>query len=322
MYPLKIEGALVKEESSYGSDPTPTAGANAIRGVGRLWPAITPEAAFPNMREEELSNSLIGVAPGPSAGQLVNFDWRLPLRGAGAAYSSSTPVRPEADPFLRASGFSRTHVDTGSSESVSYAFADTSHSSAAAYLYAAGKRFVVLGMRGNMTLEGAVGQPAFARFALQGMLAGVTEASVPSMTLTSIIAPVMKGIALTLTPSGQSAWTPKVPGFELTTGHAVDRADDVNAADGVEGFFIGATEPRFSFTPRTKDLTTYDAWVYAQSRLIHTLDATINPSVQYNRLVIDCDDARLLNPPQPAEDGNFAASRMEYMLRHLILRFN
>jgi hypothetical protein len=321
MYPLRLEGLLIKEESTYGTDSVPTAGANGVRGTGRLWPALSSEFAFPNLREDVVSNSLVSVAPGLAYGQTMNIDWRVEVKGAGAAYSSVTPVRPEVDPFLRCCAMSRTHVDTVSSESVSYALADTGHVGATVYAYAGGKKFVVVGCKGNQTLEGSAGVISHIRFQLQGMLTSVTEASVPAITYSSVNPPAAVGLSLAIVPSGQSSWTPRVPGFELSTGHTIDRLDDFNSADGIEGFFIGDSKPRFSFTPRTKDLTTYDAWTYAQSRLVHTIDATIG-TAQYNRLDIDIGLAYLMNQPQPAEDGNFAASRKEYMLRDLVLRFD
>lgn len=321
MYPLRIEGLLVGEESQYGVDPTLVAATHGVRGVGRIWSALSPEFAFPNLREDTVSNSLVGVAPGPAHGDIVTIDYTVQLMGAGAAYSSSTPVRPECDPLIRACAMSRTHVDTGSSESVSYALADTSHASVTAYVYAGGKRFVVVGIRGNMTWNPTAGGLGQIRFTLQGMVTGVTEVSVPTITYDSVIPPAAVAMGLAIVPSGQSSWTPRTAGFEVTTGHTLDRHDDVSGTDGIEGYFIGDTKSRLTITARAKDLTTYNAWSYAKSRLVHTIDATLG-SVQYNKVDLDVGLAYLVSPPQPTEDGNFAAYTLEYMLRDLVLRFD
>lgn len=321
-YPLRLEGLLARIESSYGVDPTPAPETHGVHGVARIWPSLAGEFAFPNLNEDVVSNSLIGIAPGVAYGQLMTIDYRLRVRGAGVAYSSSTPVRPEVDPFLIAGGMSRTHVDTGSSESVAYAFADSGHGSITTWAYGGGKLFKISGIRGNWTLAPTAGALADLRFVGQGILTSITETAVPSITYSTVAPPASVAMALAIVPSGQSSWTPRAAGFELTSGHTIDRLDDVNGSEGIEGFEIGATNPRLSFTPRTKDLTTYNAWTYAKSRLVHTIDAVWNTAVQYNRLKIDINNAHLIAPPGHETEGNFAASRLEYLLRDCTLRFD
>ena len=40
--PLRLTGLLVKEEDTYGTDPTPTIADNGVRASGELWTRITP----------------------------------------------------------------------------------------------------------------------------------------------------------------------------------------------------------------------------------------------------------------------------------------
>lgn len=318
--PLRIEGLLVKEESTYGTDPTPTAADNGVRGVGRIWTALDSEYVFPNRREDVVSNSLIKVAPGTPAGRVVSIDYTVQLMGAGAAYSSSTPVRPECDPLIMACGMSRTHVDTGSSESVTYALADSGHSSCTIWAYAGKKLFKVVGCRGTWTWSPQAGGLGQISFQLQGMLSTApTNSTVPSITYDSTVPPAAVGMSLALNPG--SSWSPAVSGLEISAGCQLQRMDDVNGADGLEGFFISAQAPIVSFQPRVVDLTDYSAYSLAAAATAHTIDCTLG-STQYNRVDLDVNAAYLTNDPGFAEENEFAAWSAEYECLDMALVFD
>lgn len=321
-YNLRIEGLLVEEESTYGTDPTPSPSTNGIRAVGRIWPAVGSEWAFENTRADVLSNSLVGVAPGPAYGRIVNLDFQTQLMGAGAAYSSSTPVRPDIDPLLVSCGMARTHDDSGDSESVTYDLVDTGHLSCTVYAYAGGKLFRIVGCRGTWTWNPLAGQLGVIRWQMQGMLsAAPTEASVPAITYDSVIPPAAVGMGLALTPDGESAWSPNTAGLEIMCGQELERLDDVNGADGLEGFEIVATNPMVRFVARTPDLSDYAYPTYSQNRLVHEIDLQLG-TTQYNRVIADIDLAYLANEPGNEEEGRLAGSRFEYMARDMQLVFS
>lgn len=319
---LRIEGLLAKIEATYGTDPTPVAGTDGVRGVGRIWGALSHEWAFPNMREEVVSNSLVGVAPGTPKGRLVNIDYTVQLMGAGAAYASGTPVRPECDPLLMACGFARTHDDSVGTEKVTYDLADTGHSGVTVYAYAGGKLFKVTHCRGNMTWTPQAGGLGQIQFQLQGLLsAAPTETAVPAITYDSAVPPPAVSMGLAVVPDGGSSWTPRAAGLEITTGHTISRLDDVNSADGIEGFFLSRTEPTLSFQARAVDLTDYPVYARAADRTVQTIDATLGDT-QYNRARLDIELAYLSGDPSPADEEGFAAWQLEYQLRDLQLEFD
>jgi len=320
---LKIEGFTFKEESSYGTDSTPAPGDDGIRVVGRLWPSIQPEWAFPNRREDVLSNSLVKAPPGEPAGRIVSFEVVVELKGAGAAYSSTTPVRPEADPLLIACGLARTHVDTSSSESVTYAQAATGHGSGTAYVYAGGKLFKIVGCRGNVRWPITAGEQGRLRFRFSGMLSTTpTEVSVPSITYDSVKAPVAKAMALAIVPSGGSSWSPSFRSAELDAGFEVVQLDDANATDAIEGFFITDMDPRFTLQARAEDLSDYNPYSEGEgTKTAHTIDLTLGDT-QYNRVKLDVDAAYLDGDPPGEEDNQHAAWRLEYECQDSALVFD
>lgn len=320
--PLRLRGLLAKEESVYGTDPTPTTSVNGVRTVGDVFGAISPEFVFPNRREDVTSNSLIKAPPGTPRGRIATLDFEVELKGAGSAYSSSTPTRPEIDPLLRACGMSRTHVDTGSSESVTYAMADSSHSSCTIWGYGGGKLYKIVGCRGSFTWNIAAGGLGRIRFQLQGMLSTApTNVASPSITYSSVESPAAVGISLAVVPNGSSSWSPEVGAIEVMSGGEFVRLDDVNAADGVSGFYAPTLNPVVRIPARVEDLSTYGAYAHAASALDHTIDLTVG-STQYNRVDLDVNAAYLTNDPGHGEDQGFAAYDLEFECQDLALIFD
>ena len=103
---IKIDGLLAKEESVYGTDPTPTIIANGVRVVGRLWAQLGDEFAFPNDREDVASGGLTEPIPAIPRGHTINLDFSVELKGAGVAYATGSSV-PEVDPLIVSCGLAR-----------------------------------------------------------------------------------------------------------------------------------------------------------------------------------------------------------------------
>lgn len=320
-YSLKLQAVSVEEEVTYGTDPTPTAG-EAIRVVGFIWPGMSFEYAFPNKRDDVFTNSLVPVAPGIPAGRICALEFEVQAIGAGAAYASATPVRPDMDALLMACGLSRTHDDSAGTESVSYALADTGHKSCTIWAYAAGDLFKVVGCRGNVVWDCTAGNLGKMRFTMSGMLSTApAETAVLAGTYDAVIPPAAKGMSLAIVPSGGGSWTPRAARFSVTPGNRIARLDDVNSSDGIEMFSIVGREPRFNLTCRKPDLSDYTLYARSLSRVLHTIDATLG-STQYNRVDVDINAGYLINDPTPGEENELASVDLEYELQDLVIRFD
>jgi hypothetical protein len=290
--------------------------------VGRIAEALSHEYAFPNKREDVVSNSLVPVTPGIPRGRIMRLEFIVQLIGAGAAYASGTPVRPDVDALLRACGLSRTHVDTGGSESVSYALADTSHSSCTIWAYTGGDLLKIVGCRGNPTWEMLAGGLGQIRFEMMGMLSTApAETGVISGTYDAVVPPANVNIGLTVTPSGGSGWTPRVSRASCTPGNRIVRLDDVNSADGIESFEIADRAPRFTMTCRKPDLTDYTLYARSLAQTAHAIIATVG-STQYNRVDLDIAAAYLMTDPGWSVEDGFVNNELEYQLQDMIWRFD
>lgn len=310
--PLRLDGLLAKEESTYGTDPTPTVGDDGVRISDRVWNQLTPEYAFPNRRDDVASGSLIPVRPAARTGRIVTLEFGVEAKGAGSAYSSSTPVRPEMDPLFIACARSRTHDDTVSAEKVDYDPADTGHGSATIWAYAGGKLFKVVGCRGNCVLEVNGGQIPIFRFTMQGMLlVDPTEVALPAITYDAQVPPAAVSVSLSI---GTGPWSPRFTSFRYDFGNQVQRLDSGNAADGVDGFHISRIEPTIQLSAEADALSDYDPYTTSQDVTAgEDVDLTLGDT-QYNRVKLDVNTGAWLETPAHAEDNEFAAWDLTYQL--------
>lgn len=314
-FPLKFDGILAKEEAVYGTDPTPTIIANGIRAVGRLWPQLGDEYAFPNEREDVAVGSFVEAIPAIPRGHMINLDFQVELKGSGIAYATGSVV-PEVDPLLVACCLARVHDDTPASETVTYSLADTGHLSCTIWAYAGGKVWKIQGCRGNMIWDMVAGELGRLRFVMQGMVGSITEAAQPSITYDSTESPAVISMGLAL-----GGVSPNFATASLDLGNEIVRLDDGNGADGLEGFFKGDRKSRFNVGIRNVALATYDPPALQKARTIQTIAATLG-SVQYNKVGIAVVDSRILPAPTPVEDNAYTGWDIVYMLRDLAILFD
>lgn len=330
-YPRKIRlrGMLAKPESTYGTDPTPSASTDGVRVKGTLRPR--PEWAFPNKREDVVTGNTIGMAPpGIPAGLFVQLEVEVELTGAGSAYSAS--VLPQAHALLMGCGFGNAIVTTGGSESSTYTLADTGHGSCTIWAYGEnGKLYKVNGCRGTVEWPITAGQLGTLKFTMSGFMAapatGVTEADLASITYDSVKPPPATGLALAIANSTDTWDPPRFQTASVRTGGNVVRLDDASdATNGIEMFAIPDFDPQFEITARIPTLGDYDFVVAsgynaANPPLPHTIDLTYG-STQYNRCSLDINVAYLDAYPDPGDDNGFATGTFVFKANDLALVFN
>jgi len=314
---ILIDGLLAKEETSYGTDAVPTPSTDAVRLSERIWPKMTPQWAFPNERDDVATGGIIPAEPHNPKGRIIELDFEVELKGSGAAYSSS--VLPETDPLLIGIGTARTIDTTPGSETVTYAHADTGHGSCTIYAYGGGMLFKIVGCRGSLSWPINAGQLGRVRLRMQGIVSSVTDATLPSMTYSSVKSPAAVAMALTLNPG--SSWSPDFASAEFDQGVDVVRLDDGNAADAIDQFAIPKADPRFKLTARKAALATYDPYSLNASKTSHTIDYTLG-AVQYNKIALDVNEAYLDADPNAVADDDFAAWELEYRVRQYAIVFS
>lgn len=176
--PLFIDklAILAKPETVYGTDPTPTGVANAMQ-VSSV--RFTPLAGSEENRD--LIKPYMGHQGVTLVGNYRQIEFDVEMGGAGAAGTV-----PKYGVLLRACGFAEV-ISAG--VDVSYSPVSGAFEAAALYYFLDGKRWVMLGCRGKVSLSiEPLKKPRF-KFTLSGLLGTVTDTALPVADYTGFIEP-------------------------------------------------------------------------------------------------------------------------------------
>lgn len=160
---------LCKTESSYGVDPTPTAGSNGI---------LVRELNIEPVQSDEVSRDLVrnylGNYETLLANTRVNVTADVEMVG-----SSSAGTEPAYNPLLKACGLA---VTTVSSTSNTYAPVSTSFGSCTIYCNIDGVRHKVTGCRGTFSINCELNEIPVISFSMTGIYNAPTDQAVPAPT--------------------------------------------------------------------------------------------------------------------------------------------
>lgn len=316
--PLRLHALAAKKESSYGTDPTPTATDNAVRVNGPLWSTLQVTHQYANLREDAASGGITPVRPGTPKGRIVNLEIAWEAKGGGSAYAASTDI--EADPLFQACGYSVAVDTTENAEKVTYTPADTGHASCTIYAWAGGDLYKIVGCRGNLRWPVSAGENGVIFFSMTGMLvANPAAAALPSATYNASLPPAAVGMSFTI--DAGSSYTPDLLSCEFNLGNVVEVIADGNATDGIHGIEIPERDPVFTCTIRKDALTSYNPWSLHAAGTSHTIDQTLG-GTQYNRLKLDVDESYLGAAPGHVDYQNFAGFSLDLRVKDHVLIFD
>ena len=167
---------LAKIESTYGTDSTPTEGANAIL-VSNV--SITPIVA--QNVDRDLVRPYLGASEQLVGTLYVQMQFDVELAGSGAAGTA-----PAYGPLLRACGFVETVTASVRTE---YNLTTPASDSVSIYYFLDGVKHVVRGCRGSVTLRLGAGERPVLSCNFLGLDGGVSAATPSALTLTSFKTP-------------------------------------------------------------------------------------------------------------------------------------
>lgn len=168
---------LAKTEVTYGTDPTPTAAANAI-----LVKDVVLEPVVGERLSRELDKATFGADLEDMVGTHVRLTFKVEAAGSGAA---GTP--PGFGPVLKACGYSETVV---ASTSVTYSPIEDAVDSNTIYFHHDKKLHKLTGARGSVKFMGKKRQYPYFEFTFIGIYNAPTASTVPTPTLTAFQKPV------------------------------------------------------------------------------------------------------------------------------------
>jgi len=149
---------IAKIESTYGTDPSPVGGSDAIQVTNLEVTPIESDNVQAAAYQGFIGNSTRGTLV---ANKRVSVTFDVELAGSGTAGTA-----PAFGPLLKSCGLSETIV---SSTSVTYAGVSSSFDSATIYCFYDGTRHKITGARGSVSFNFTAGQFAVASFNFIGI---------------------------------------------------------------------------------------------------------------------------------------------------------
>lgn len=300
--PIRLEAAATKIETTYGTDPVPTAVANAVRLADRVWTTITPDAEFPNLRDDTVNNSYIPLAAAAAAGQKAEINIVWEFKGLGSAYN---PAVVDADPLWQACGWA---VALGAGTATYAPVTTQARPSCTIYGWGGGDRqYKVVGCRGNFEARILAGRISLVTFRLQGIIAAVlTGQSVPAATYTAVVPPPAVSQACSIGP-----WTPDYDEITISSGNDVQWLYTGNntlaVANGLQSYDFGISRPTVRVVSRAVAGATYDPWTdWTASPPVSRALSLVVGSVANNKGTFSDTALWLPKRPETQNQKNFA----------------
>jgi hypothetical protein len=238
---VKKSVVLVKAETTFGTDPTPTEALNSI---------IVADAEIKENIEPVERNvhwAYLGVIPSLKGMQTAEISFKVDLYGSG-----SINVAPRVGALLKACGLAET-IQSGTS--VTYTPTSSSIGSCTIWFWKDGRKYVVNGCRGNMKLTYDAGKFATAEFTMQGAYTAPTVVANPTCTYESTAK--LPPVCLSSTFTYNSKTTLITKSVELDLGNTLAKKVSLSAASGVTGFEITERKPSVIIDPECQVETSY-----------------------------------------------------------------
>lgn len=271
---------LAKIETAYGTDITPAA-ADGFYGIAGTVPEpVMQENTLDDVTRGGTMSILPPAEPGPRHLQ-VNF--RIPIRGAGAAYSAT--VLPKADAIIRAAGYQRTLTTTAGSEKVEYKPRSTGFESVSLYYNVDGLLYKLLGSRGNINWVSKNGSILYAECTMQALWTNPSDVAIVAPTgEPTVLHPVLLSSALQI---GTENYAAAIENINVNLNQTLFARPDSTKADGIGAIEIVGRIPEGSMDPEAALVAAFD--YYGKWKAATKMDLSYqHGSAQYNRIKFSC----------------------------------
>jgi len=262
------EVVLLKLESTYNTDPVPTAGADALLVAAPSW---SHQGA--RLLERAIVKSTLDTAQKIFGGTLMSVSFDLELKGSGAAGTA-----PEMGAALRACGLDETVV---ASTSVTYKPVSESIESATIYYYQDGKRKTLTGCRGTVSFNLTAGDYGKASFTFTGHVGSDTDQSLPTGTFDATLPEGLIGLSFVL-----GGYAAEINSLEFALNNEVSTPSSISSADGFGEIRIAGRDVAGSVDPEDELIATEDYIADWKADSTKALDTSVIGGTAGNRYQI------------------------------------
>lgn len=233
---------LAKLETTYRTDPTPSAASNSIQAMD-----ISISEQSPPLERQAQVASLSNL-PSLLGERFVEVSFKVEMKGSGSAGTA-----PKHGVLLQACSMSETIV-TGGSPTVTYAPNSTSQASCTIWAYIGGRVHKITGCRGTWKAVCEAGKFMVYEFTFQGYRSATPSvASLPTPTFDTTTAICKNGAF-----SYNSKTTLIGKMLDVDIANTVSKVPSLSDAEAVNSFEVVARKPMASFSSLTQVETSYD----------------------------------------------------------------
>jgi hypothetical protein len=263
------DAILLKIESTYKTDPTPSASVDAI-----LVSELSATNESPRMIDRTLIKPSISTEKKIFAGTLKKITFKAELKGSGAAGTA-----PEIGQALRCCALGETIV---ASTSVTYEPVSTGHESATIYYYQDGRLSKMLGCRGTVTFDAEAGALGMASFEFTGHDGGLVDAAFPTLTYESTVPVPFIGISFSI-----YSYDAVISSLSLDAGNNLVTPSNIRDSNGFGEVRISSRDPSGTIDPEAVLLGIKDWDAAWKAGSLMALTTGVVGSLAGNRWKID-----------------------------------
>lgn len=269
---------LMKIETSEGVDASPVAG-DGFWAVAGSAPEPVLEA---NLLDDVARGTLSKLPPAPDGPVHMKFSFRMPVRGAGAAYSAS--VKPKCSVPNRICGLQETITTTGGSEKIEYKPRSTGLESATTYVYLDGLLYKMLGCRGSRNAVTRAGGLLFYEYTIEGTYEAPTDTAIvlPTGEPTDQF-PIFVSSAFQI---GTENYAAPFQNININLNNTITPRYDSTKADGIAAINLVDRNPSGSFDPEAALVATFGWYTKWKAKTLSDMTFQIG-TVQYKRVKFD-----------------------------------
>lgn len=248
---------LAKEEGTYGTDPTPAVGDDAIIAFDAT---ITPEIDINERRDVGSTLSRLKELGGK---RRCTVEFTTELRGSGT--EGTAPQGMGA--LFQACGMSESIVG---STSATYAFQSSGWTGVTLYIYMDGLLHQVHGGVGTWELMLVSGETPKIKWSINGKYETPTDSAIATPTYNTTVPVVCKGLTATLDSESLIAES-----ITLRANNTVSERPALTDATGIEGYQITDRNPDGELNPETVLLATKNWYTKYEADTVQALSVVI-----------------------------------------------
>ncbi len=164
--------------------------------------------------------------------------------------------------------------------------------------YMDGHKHVLTGCRADFSMSIPVGQPGTLTFNQQGRFAIPVEEAMPTPTLNTALPPLAVEMGLKVggySPMGVNEMT-------LAMANKMTKDEDMNAVDGLAGYYISGRQPVGTLNPKSDSLDNFNPWQEWKTGNMAMLSCVIGAAAG-NRVYIEAPKIQYTTPAYADREG-------------------